>query len=74
MVSREKIAALMSCSDCQFHGLHHPPTNVELSIDGDQAMGTCYLWFAATLDTSKPYEYHGFGGPYEFNLKRMKMG
>lgn len=74
VVGREKIAALISSALDRFQGLQHSLTNVELRIDGDQATGTCYLWFAATMDTSKPHEYHGFGGPYEFSFSRRESG
>lgn len=74
VVGREKIRALISSAEDRFQGQQHSLTNVELDIDGDHATGTCYLWFAATLDTSKPHEYHGFGGPYELSLQRTVDG
>ncbi|RYP75783.1 hypothetical protein DL769_003739 [Monosporascus sp. CRB-8-3] len=74
VVGREKIAALIGSSEDRFQGLQHSLTNVELSIDGDQVTGICYLRFAATLNTSKPYEYHGFGEPYDFSFRRTKHG
>lgn len=74
VVGRENIAALISSAEERFQGQQHSLTNIELSIDSDQATGTCYLWFAATLDTSKPHEYHGFGGPYELRFRRTDGG
>ncbi|KAI0156089.1 hypothetical protein BJ166DRAFT_350504 [Pestalotiopsis sp. NC0098] len=74
VVGREKIAALISSAEDRFQGQQHSLTNIELSIDGNEATGNCYLWFAATLDTSKPHNYHGFGGPYRFSFKRTDDG
>lgn len=74
VVGHEKIAALGSGAEDRYQGLQHSMTNIELSIDGDQATGSSYLWFAATLDTSKPHEYHGFGGPYEISFKLTAEG
>ncbi|KAJ2982868.1 hypothetical protein NUW58_g6355 [Xylaria curta] len=74
IVGRERITALIRTAENRFQGQQHSLTNIELSLDGDRATGTCYLWFAATLDTSKPHEYHGFGGPYEFSFRRTEAG
>ncbi|KAI0460032.1 hypothetical protein F5B21DRAFT_455026 [Xylaria acuta] len=74
VVGREKIVTLISTAENRFQGQQHSLTNIELSLDGDIASGTCYLWFAATLDTSTPHEHHSFGGPYEFTFRRTKAG
>ncbi|KAK6075810.1 hypothetical protein SCUP234_07611 [Seiridium cupressi] len=73
VVGRDKIAALISSAEDRFQGRQHSLANINLSIDGDQATGTCNLWFAATLDTSEPHEYHGFGGPYQFTFKCLAV-
>jgi 3-phenylpropionate/cinnamic acid dioxygenase small subunit len=74
VVGRDKISTLISSAENRFQGQQHSLTNMELEIDGDQATGTCYLWFAATPDTSNPHQYHGFGGPYELSFKRTEAG
>ncbi|KAF6516232.1 hypothetical protein HZS61_003435 [Fusarium oxysporum f. sp. conglutinans] len=43
-------------------------------FNGDTAEGRCYLWFSATMDTSKPHEYHAFGGHYRFKFQRTDKG
>ncbi|KAK7931187.1 hypothetical protein PG985_001899 [Apiospora marii] len=74
VVGNDKIRALISSAEDRFQGQQHSLTNLELEVDGDQATATCYLWFAATMDTSKPHEYHGFGGPYELSFQRTEAG
>lgn len=74
VVGRDKIAALISSAEDRFGGQQHSLSNIELSVDGDKASGSCYLWFAAALDTAKPHEYHGFGGPYELTFARTGSG
>ncbi|KAI1304452.1 hypothetical protein F5Y03DRAFT_169968 [Xylaria venustula] len=74
VVGRVNIATQMSSIGDRFQGLLHSLTNIDLVINGGQATGSCYLWFAAIADTSKPHEYHGFGGPYEFAFKRTGEG
>lgn len=74
IVGRDKIAAASGGAEDRFQGLQHSMTNMNFSVNGDEASGTCYLWFAATMDTSKPHEYHAFGGPYKFNFKRTSEG
>ncbi|KAH8654826.1 hypothetical protein BGZ61DRAFT_486884 [Ilyonectria robusta] len=74
VVGRDKIAAIAGNAEDRFQGLQHSMTNMNFTVNGDEASGTCYLWFAATMDTSKPHEYHAFGGPYKFNFKRTPEG
>ncbi|KAK3934356.1 hypothetical protein QBC46DRAFT_427659 [Diplogelasinospora grovesii] len=74
VVGRDQIAALISSGLGRFRGLQHSLTNIDLAISGDTATGTCYLWFAATLDTAKPHEHQGFGGPYEMTFRRTAEG
>ncbi|KAI1373543.1 hypothetical protein F4677DRAFT_429217 [Hypoxylon crocopeplum] len=74
VVGRDNIGAQMSSIGNRFQGLQHSLTNIDLVIDGDQATGSCYLWFAAIVNTSKPHEYHGYGGPYEFTFRRTEAG
>ncbi len=74
IVGREKIAAASGGAEDRFQGLQHSMTNMEFTVDGDKAVGTCYLWFSATMDTSKPHEYHAFGGPYRFDFTRTPEG
>ncbi|KAH7129696.1 hypothetical protein B0J13DRAFT_563248 [Dactylonectria estremocensis] len=74
VVGRDKIAAISGGAEDRFQGLQHSMTNMNFTVNGDEASGTCYLWFAATMDTSKPHEYHAFGGPYKFNFKRTPEG
>ncbi|KAH6972759.1 hypothetical protein BKA56DRAFT_620133 [Ilyonectria sp. MPI-CAGE-AT-0026] len=74
VVGRDKIAAIAGGAEDRFQGLQHSMTNMNFTVNGDEASGTCYLWFAATMDTSKPHEYHAFGGPYKFNFKRTPEG
>lgn len=64
----------MSSVGDRFQVLQHYLTNIDLEIYGDQAKGVAYLWLAAIVDTSKPHEYHAFGGPYEFVFKRTDAG
>ncbi|KAK7752008.1 hypothetical protein SLS62_005970 [Diatrype stigma] len=74
VIGRANIGAQMSSIGNRFQGLLHSLTNIDLVIDGDQATGSCYLWFAAIMDTSKPHEYHGFGGPYMLEFSRTDAG
>jgi len=74
VVGQEKIAAISGGAEDRFQGLQHSMTNMEITLDGDEARATCYLWFAATMDTSKPREHHAFGGHYKFNFKRAPQG
>ncbi|KAK5637197.1 hypothetical protein RRF57_012909 [Xylaria bambusicola] len=74
VVGRASISAQTSSMGNRFQGLLHSLTNIDLIIDGDKATGSCYLWFAAIADTSRPYEYTGFGGPYEFTFQRTDVG
>ena len=74
IVGQQKITAASSGAEDRFQGLQHSMTNMEIKVDGDEATCRCYLWFAATMDTSKPHEYHAFGGPYKFNFKRTPEG
>lgn len=74
VVGRANIGTQMSSLGNRFQALLHSLTNIDLVIDGDQATGSCYLWFAAIVNTSKPYEYHGFGGPYVFKFGRTDAG
>ncbi|VUC26554.1 unnamed protein product [Clonostachys rosea] len=74
IVGHEKIAAAARGAEDRFQGLQHSMTNMNFDINGDEASGTCYLWFAATMDTSKPHEYHAFGGTYKFSFKRTPEG
>jgi hypothetical protein len=68
---RDAIEKAASVED-RFGGLQHSMTNMEFTLgdDGQTARGTCYLWFAATMDTSKPREHHAFGGHYTFTFAR----
>lgn len=70
----EKIAAIARNAEDRFQGLQHSMTNMEFVLDGDKAQGTCYLWFSATMDTTKPREHHAFGGHYRFTFKRTSDG
>lgn len=74
VVGRTNIGSQMSSVGNRFQALQHSLTNIDLVIDGDKATGSCYLWFAAIVDTSKPHEYHGFGGPYKFEFSRTDEG
>ena len=74
VVGRDQIASLIGGGLGRFQGLQHSLTNIDLAIDGDAATGNCYLWFAATLDTTKPHEHQGFGGPYELSFARTAEG
>lgn len=74
VVGRKNIRALISSAEDRFQGQQHSLTNIEVDVDGDNATGSCYLWFAATIDTAKPHGYHGFGGPYELNFARIEAG
>ncbi|KAI1811314.1 hypothetical protein GGS20DRAFT_563643 [Poronia punctata] len=74
VVGREKIAALIGGGLSNFQGLQHSFSNIQVDVDGDKATGTCYLWFAATIDMTKPHEFQGFGGPYEITFVRTAEG
>lgn len=74
VVGPEKIAAIASGAEDRFQGLQHSMTNLDVTVNGDDATCRCYLWFAAIMDTSKPHEYHAFGGPYKFTFKRTTEG
>ena len=74
IVGNEKIAEISGGAEDRFEGLQHSMTNMQFTVDGNEAKATCYLWFAATMDTSKPHEYHAFGGPYQFWFKRTPQG
>lgn len=74
VVGPKKIAAIAAGAEDRFQGLQHSMTNMNVIINGDEATCTCYLWFAAIMDTSKPHEYHAFGGPYNFKFKRTTEG
>jgi hypothetical protein len=74
VVGREKIAAASGGAEDRFQGLQHSMTNMQFMVNGDEASGTCYLWFAASMDTDKPHEYHAFGGPYRFQFTRTAEG
>ncbi|KAH8164960.1 hypothetical protein CIB48_g3320 [Xylaria polymorpha] len=74
VIGRNNICTLISSAEDRFQGQQHSLTNIDINLDGNMASGTCYLWFAAIMDTSKPREYHGFGGPYEFNFTRTNEG
>ncbi len=74
VVGREAITKASSV-ERRFQGLQHTMTNLEFSITGpDTAIGTSYLWFAATPDVSKPEIHYAFGGPYTFDFKRTSEG
>ncbi|KAL4737910.1 hypothetical protein BDV11DRAFT_171508 [Aspergillus similis] len=60
IVGRENIAAGSRNAEDRFQGLQHSMTNVQITVDGDTASARAYLLFAATMDTSKPREYHAF--------------
>ena len=74
VVGPENITAIASEAEDRFQGLQHSMTNMDIAINGDEATCRCYLWFAAIMDTSKPHEYHAFGGPYNFKFKRTEDG
>jgi 3-phenylpropionate/cinnamic acid dioxygenase small subunit len=74
IVGRDKIAAAAGGAENRFQGLQHSMTNMQFTINEDTASARCYLWFAATMDTSKPHEYHAFGGHYRFQFKRTSEG
>lgn len=74
VTGRDKIAAIARNAEDRFQGLQHSMTNMQFTIDGDTAQGTAYLWFAATMDTSKPREHHAFGGHYKFAFRRGSEG
>jgi hypothetical protein len=71
---RDKIAAAAGGAEDRFEGLQHSMTNMEFVVDGNEASGTAYLWFSATMDVSKPREHHAFGGHYKFNFQRTEEG
>lgn len=74
IVGRDKIAAMAGGAEDRFQGLQHSMTNLQFTIDGNDASARCYLWFAATMNVSDPHEYHAFGGHYRFNFKRTSEG
>lgn len=74
IVGREKISAAAGGAENRFQGLQHSMTNMQFTINEDTASARCYLWFAATMDTTKPHEYHAFGGHYRFQFKRTSEG
>ncbi|KAI1124927.1 hypothetical protein F5Y10DRAFT_268668 [Nemania abortiva] len=55
VVGRADIADQMSKLGNSFQGLLHSLTNIDLNLDGNEATGLCYLWFASIVDMSKPY-------------------
>ncbi|KAF4334395.1 hypothetical protein FBEOM_11787 [Fusarium beomiforme] len=74
IVGRENISAAAGGAEDRFQGLQHSMSNMQFTVDGDEASGTCYLWFAATMDTSQPHKYHAFGGSYKFKFRRTSEG
>ncbi|CAI4218912.1 unnamed protein product [Parascedosporium putredinis] len=74
VVGQEKITAAAGGAEDRFEGLQHSMTNQQVDVDGDEAACRCYLWFAATMDRSKPHEYHAFGGHYRFKFRRTAEG
>ncbi|KAK9382811.1 uncharacterized protein V2V93DRAFT_378882 [Kockiozyma suomiensis] len=74
IIGPEKISAAAGGAEDRFQGLQHSMTNFEFTVEGDAAKARCYLWFAATKDTSKPREHHAFGGHYHFEFKRTADG
>lgn len=74
VVGQEKITAAAGGAEDRFEGLQHSMTNQQVDVNGDEASCRCYLWFAATMDRSKPHEYHAFGGHYRFKFRRTAEG
>ncbi|EMT63009.1 hypothetical protein ACKRZS_013191 [Fusarium odoratissimum] len=74
VVGVENIAAAARGAEDRFQGLQHSMSNLQFTVNGDTAEGRCYLWFSATMDTSKPHEYHAFGGHYRFKFQRTDKG
>jgi ketosteroid isomerase-like protein len=67
-------AEIAKMSDEQRHigetAMQHSMTNYEFSVDGDSATGTGSLFFAGTLDTSRPLEHRSRGGHYAWEFRR----
>lgn len=75
VVGREKISKVASEAENRFEGLQHTFTNYQFEVnDNDEALGTSYLWFAATMNCKKPEENYAFGGAYRWNFKRTENG
>lgn len=72
-VGHEAIAKIVSREEV-FEGLQHLMTNMEITLEGDNASVVSRVWFTATPKLSKPKDNFSFGGPYNFTLVKRQDG